>query len=650
MYAGRHGGPAAVRCRLLLLALALAASEALAQDPAVVGQWGPLSSWPVPAVHAHLLPTGKVLIASEFDDGASARSWDPVTGEIKLLPRPGFNIFCAGHSFLADGRLFIAGGHIESDVGLRDSITYDAFTNTWHRTPSMSAARWYPTNTTLPSGDVLVIAGNIDHEEGSNLVPEVYQPASNTWRRLTSARRELPYYPWMFAAPDGRAFCAGSRSGSLWLDTRGTGTWSTGPSKRDGSRSYGTAVMYDEGRILIMGGGDPPKASAELIDLRESSPTWRSTGAMTRKRRQLNATLLPDGKVLVTGGSSGSGFDNSSAPVRTAEVWDPATGTWTALASEARYRGYHSVALLLPDGRVLSAGGRRESSAQVYSPPYLFKGPRPSLSTAPGSVEYGATFTVGTPDAAGVSRVTLVRLSSVTHSYNMDQRFLPLGFTRASGELRVTAPADARRAPPGYYLLFLLNARGVPSVGHMLRVGGSGTPPPPPPPPPGELRAISFGDTWKYDDRGVDPGAAWTSPGYGEAGWKSGPAQLGYGDGDEATRLLKASPISPSYYFRKTVRLDKAVTSARLRVLFDDGVAVWVNGTPVLQRNMGNGTAHGAWASGGSGDNASVTETLPLSPSPFVVGDNTVAVLVKQSSASSSDVSFDLELAVGLAP
>ncbi|MBZ4421381.1 galactose oxidase-like domain-containing protein [Myxococcus sp. RHSTA-1-4] len=632
-----------------MLALALLVAPVAAAQDSVVGRWGPLMSWPEPAVHAHLLPTGKVMFFPEFEAGDTARTWDPVSGVIQVLPRPGHNIFCSGHSFLGDGRLLVTGGHISSDVGLKDVVLYDAFTNTWRDAPDMNAARWYPTNTTLATGEVLVIAGNIDHDAGSNTLPQVYQPATNTWRNLTSARRELPYYPWLFTAPDGRVFYAGYRTECGWLDPRGTGAWSSCPPKRYGSRSYGNAVMYDEGRILILGGSDPPKATAETIDLRESSPVWRATGAMSRGRRQQNATILPDGKVLVTGGSGGSGFDNKSVPVRAAELWDPATGRWTVLASESRYRGYHSTALLLPDGRVLSAGGRGEKSAQVYSPPYLFKGARPSLSTAPASVEYGATFTVGTPDAASLARVTLVRLSSVTHSNNMEQRFVPLAFTVASGGVSVTAPADSRRAPPGYYLLFLLNGQGVPSVGHILRVGGSGAPPPPPP-PTDPARVISFGATWRYDDRGVDLGSGWTAPGFNDAAWKTGPAQLGYGDGDEATALYRATPRQPSYYFRKTVRLDKPITEARLRVLFDDGVGVWVNGKLLYQRNMGNGTAYGAWASGTSGDNAVLTATLPLSPNPFVVGDNVVAVMVKQANSTSSDVSFDLELSLTPAP
>ncbi|MFP2931343.1 galactose oxidase-like domain-containing protein [Pyxidicoccus sp. 3LG] len=631
------------------LVLALLVAPVVAAQDSVVGRWGPLLSWPEPAVHTHLLPTGKVMFVPEFDEGDTARTWDPVTGEIKVLPRPGHNIFCAGHSYLADGRMLVSGGHIDSDVGLRNAVLYDPFGNRWTDVPDMNAARWYPSNTTLSTGEVLVIAGNIDHHAGGNTLPQVYQPGSNTWRDLTSARRELPYYPWTFAAPDGRVFYAGYRSECLWLDPRGTGAWSPGPTKRYGSRSYGTAVMYDEGRVLIVGGSDPPKATAEVINLLASSPAWAATGAMSKARRQLNATVLPDGKVLVTGGSSGSGFDNASRPVRAAELWDPATGRWTVMASESRYRGYHSTAVLLPDGRVLSAGGRDERTAQVYSPPYLFKGARPSITTAPASVEYGASFTVGTPAVSAISRVTLVRLSSVTHSYNMEQRFLPLPFTPVSDGVRVTAPADPRRVPPGYYLLFLLDGRGVPSVGHILRVGGD-APPPPPPPPPGQLRAIAFGDTWRYDDRGVDNGTGWTAPAYGESGWKTGPAQLGYGDGDEATALLRLTPRQPSYYFRKKVRLDKPVTEAQLRVLFDDGVGVWVNGTLLFQRNLGNGTAYGAWASGTSGDNAVVTAPLPLSPNPFVVGDNVVAVMVKQAGATSSDVSFDLELLLWLAP
>src|SRR4029077_18163221 len=238
-----------------------------------------------------------------------------------------------------------------------------------------------------------------------------------------------------------------------YLNTAGTGAWSNvAVLNFTGFRDYGPAVMYDSGKVLVVGGANPPTATAEIIDLNAATPTWKFTGAMHFARRQHNAVILPDGKILMVGGSSGSGFDNSSTPVLPAEMWDPATGQFTVMASIAVYRGYHSTALLLPDGRVLSAGGNVGGpNAQLFSPPYLFAGTRPSIASAPVSAGYGQTVFVGTPDAASISKVTLLKQASVTHTNSMSQGFQSLNFTKTSTGLNVTMPANANLDTPGYY-------------------------------------------------------------------------------------------------------------------------------------------------------------------------------------------------------
>jgi PKD repeat protein len=229
--------------------------------------------------------------------------------------------------------------------------------------------------------------------------------------------------------------------------------------------------MYDVGKILVVGGGDPPMATAEVIDLNAASPAWRFVAPMAVPRRQLNSTILADGKVLITGGSSGSGFDNASAPVFLTEMWDPVTENFTPMASITQYRGYHSTALLLPDGRVLSAGGDVSgATAEIFSPPYLFNGARPTISSSPSLISYGQTFSVTTPDAANIANVNLIRLGSVTHGFNQDQRINHLSFTIGSGTLNVTAPATGNLAPPGPYMLFILNGNGVPSVAQIIQL------------------------------------------------------------------------------------------------------------------------------------------------------------------------------------
>jgi hypothetical protein len=467
-----------------------------------MGQWSSVMTWPsvnsawVPT-HAMLLPNGKVLYFSSYNDGIQPRIWDPATLTVTNAAQPGYNVFCSGHTHLADGRLFISGGHVDDYVGYIHASIYDPNANTWTQVQDMNNGRWYPTNTTLANGDVLTVSGTINGPaccQVYNTTPQVFQVANGTftWRSLTSAVLHLQLYPFMFLAPNGKVFLAGWNPDTRYLDTSGTGAW-TFVANSSQWRNYGSAVMYDIGKIIILGGGGdqaggpPPTNTAEVIDLNAATPAWKMVAPMANRRRQQNATVLPDGKVLVTGGSYASStdsalaFDNWQAPVYAAEEWDPATNTWTTLASAAKYRGYHSFALLLPDGRVLSAGGQMNqfgqangSNAEIFSPPYLFNSTggnatRPTITSAPGSVVYGQQALIGTSDS--IARVSWIRLGAVTHAFNQEQRFVPLSFTAASGGVNVTFPSSANISPPGYYMLFLLNAAGVPSVAKIIKIG-----------------------------------------------------------------------------------------------------------------------------------------------------------------------------------
>lgn len=448
-----------------------------------VGRWDSLVTLPFFPVHDHLLPSGKVMIwpGDGGITGNDPRLWDPATQSVTLLAKPGYDVFCSGHSFLADGRLFVAGGHIQNGVGLPRSSLYDPFANAWIGAPDMNAGRWYPTVITLANGDALVVSGSIDNTVGTNTLPQVYQAGSGTWRNLSGAQLGLDLYPMMFVAPNGRVVNVGPTRTTRFLDTSGTGSWSTLGSSLFGYRSYGSAVMYAEGKILLVGGGDPPTNTAEVLDLNQPTPAWRSTAPMSIARRQVNATLLPDGTVLVTGGTFGPGFNNADTPAHPAELWDPATESWTTLARATVPRLYHSAAVLLPDGRVLSTGGNGQMTPEAFSPPYLFKGARPAMSGVPTTIGYGQRFSVQTADAASVRKVTLIRITSVTHAFNPNQRLNGLGFTPTAGGLEIVAPAGGNVAPPGHYLLFLVNGNGVPSVGSIVQLAAAAPPPPPPP-------------------------------------------------------------------------------------------------------------------------------------------------------------------------
>ncbi|QSQ26578.1 DUF1929 domain-containing protein [Pyxidicoccus parkwayensis] len=613
---------------------------ARAQVPSDVGQWTYLGNWPISATHASLLPNGKVFVFGEFEEGEGPPLlWDPATNTRQSGAVPEYNIFCSGHSLLADGRLLVTGGHIEPHVGLAHTSIYDGATDTWFRGPDMNDYRWYPTNTTLPNGDVAILSGETHGPGMTNQLVQVYQlggPDSgppNSLRDLSTAVKDLPYYPRMFVAPNGRLFFSSPRRATMYLDWHGTGTWWDHGRSLFGGRTYGPAVYFD-GKVMIVGGGDPPTATAEIIDLNQPTAAWRYTASMSLPRRQCNATMLPDGTVLVTGGSSASGFSTASGAVKYAEVYNPATEKWTKWASASDFHGYHATSLLLPDGRVLHGGGRNIHSMEIFSPPYLFKGARPTIASAPDVIEPGKSFTVSSPEVASIRKVTLIGLGSPTHAMDQGQRFLTLGYTAAEGGLTITAPATNVDAPPGPYMLFLVDDRGVPSVGKIVTVALV---------TPKLKRLVSFSDVWKYDDNNVDLGPDWKLRDYNDASWRSGPGQLGYGDGDEGTLLTRTSPAQPSVYFRRHLTLDKPVTRAQLEVLFDDGIAVWVNGVPVYSKNMDNGTGFGEYASD-SASNAFDRASVPLSNNPFVVGDNVIAVMVKQVSGTSEDLTFALGL------
>jgi hypothetical protein len=318
-----------------------------------------------------------------------------------------------------------------------------------------------------------------------NTLPQVWQTASGQWRDLANAQEMEPIsgdlYPRMFLAPDGLVFRADpSPNGKTWyLDASGLGAWIEGPRSNFARiRSYGSAAMYEAGKILSVGGGDPPTNSAEVIDLNEATPQWRAVSPMASVRRYHNATLLPDGNVLVIGGTRSPGFNDATDAVLVAEMWDSKNETWTTMAAMQHERVYHSTAILLPDGRVLAGGGGRPEPGghashrdfEIYSPPYLFKGTRPAITSAPAKVTYGQTFVVKTPDAMSIADVTWIRLPSVTHAFDQNQRLNRLRFLAASGALNVTAPDRANLCPPGHYMLFILNGDSVPSAAKIIQI------------------------------------------------------------------------------------------------------------------------------------------------------------------------------------
>jgi len=462
-------------------------NNAVPGTPEQTGLWSGLFSWPLVAVHAHLLRTGKVLMSDGQGVGTTALVWDPVTNSFVDVSAAD-NIFCGGHAALGDGRILIAGGHAGGHTGLAVTNIFDPATQSWTSAAPMAYPRWYPTVTTLADGRVLVTEGEIACDGCNATIPEIYDPATNTWTPLPGADLSLPYYPHVFLLPDGRLYAAATSEAPIVTSTLdvGTQTWTVVESSR---KDGGSSAMYLPGKIIKAGTSvdpdNPPPASAStayVIDMTQGSPSWRQIASMAFRRTYLTLTLLPDGNVLATGGGTTTNAVGVANGVLPAEVWSPASETWTTLAAMHAPRLYHSTALLLPDARVLVAGGGRfnsnneptdQESGEIFAPPYLFKGPRPAITSAPAQLAYNQAFSVQTPQAASIAKVVLMGTASVTHAINMNQRYVPLTFTAGAGTLSVTAPASANLAPKGYYMLFIIDTNGVPSMATFVNLPGN---------------------------------------------------------------------------------------------------------------------------------------------------------------------------------
>jgi hypothetical protein len=455
-------------------------SAAQADDPSLVGQWSAIQDWPLVAVHTALLPDEKVLMfdAWEPNGAPSARLWNPYTGDFTSVPNTTSGLFCAGQVMLPDGRQLVSGGFENSGGdGIADTNIFNWKSDSWTRVNDMNFERWYPTTIMLGDGRILVLGGQPN--DGSFIhIPEVFDPSTNRWTRLNSATIPVGNYPFIFLMPNGKVFNIFDDDGNSSILNVNSQTWT------DIDLSplfYVNAVMYRPGQLMMVGGANEPGALTYVTDLNQASPEWRATSPMNHSRFLHSLVSLPDGKVLTIGGSTILSLVSTTGILQS-EMWDPDTETWTELTPMQQPRMYHSTALLLPDGRVLVAGGGRLApavdyeTAEIYSPPYLFKGARPTITNAPTRTLYGESMLVDTPDAANIQSVSLVRLSSVTHALNTDQRYIPLDFTTNTGSLTVQSPTNPNIAPPGYYMLFILNENGVPSVAKIVQVNN---PPPP---------------------------------------------------------------------------------------------------------------------------------------------------------------------------
>jgi len=382
-----------------------------------------------------------------------------------------------------------------------------SFTNaaSMHSTPERG--RWYPTVIPLDDGRVMTFGGQ-DNIGNDNNTVEYYTPSAGTWSEefaaVCSTSTDVTacdpnstiglnewypqLYPRMFQLPNGKIFYAGPEPQSSMYDPT-THLWSYAFTHTNYSdiRTYGAAVLLPltpennyNPVVMTMGGNNPATETTELIDLGVSNPMWVNGPLMSRARIEMQAVILPNAKLLIFAGSAND--EDSSTASFTADIYDPTTNTLNqgGAGSTSVPRLYHNTALLLPDGTVMSAGsnpaqGVAEQRIEIYQPAYLFNtdgtlAVRPVVTGVPSQIVGTTQFTLQVPNAADVAHVTIVREGDNTHSFDMSQRAVGLSFSASSGQLTVAGPPSAYIAPPGYYMLFVVNSAGVPSVGQFVQV------------------------------------------------------------------------------------------------------------------------------------------------------------------------------------
>ena len=464
-------------------------------DAHVRGMWSPVYDWPLIAVHAVLMPDGRVLTYGTTETGKQTGStiydiWDgtaaPDTGHLTLPNLTPTDLFCGSQLVLPQSgtKVFLAGGDNwtgtgTTNTGNNNSNVFSGADNLLTPGPNMNRARWYSSSITLLNGESYVQGGS-----GGTDRPEVRQIDGN-FRLLSNANTSsLDFmYPRNFVAPDGRVFGYDSNGRMYYVDPSGTGAITLGAQMGSPRGNDSSAAMFRPGRILQYGG---TSNGAAVIDITSGTPSVTATQSMSSQRRLSTATVLPNGRVLATGGSSV--WNALTNVAYTADIWDPTSGQWSIGASAVKARLYHSNALLMPDASVLVVGGgapgpQNNLNAEVYYPPYLFasngtRAPRPVINAVPEIFEIGKTVMVDTDNPAGVSRVALIKTGSASHGFNMDQRFIDLSFGVAGSKLAVQLPTKAAEAPPGYYMLFVLDAAGVPSEAKIVRIGVAANPNP----------------------------------------------------------------------------------------------------------------------------------------------------------------------------
>ncbi|MET4093097.1 galactose oxidase-like domain-containing protein, partial [Arthrobacter sp. UYCu712] len=464
------------------------------------GSWGPTINFPIIPVAAALLPGNRMLTWSAYSPtsyvgtkGYTQTSiLDLTTGKVtqKEVANTGHDMFCPGTALLPDGKILISGGSSSAKTTL-----YNPATDTWSAGPDMKIARGYQTNVTTSNGEVFTIGGSFSGGIG-NKNGEIWSAAGG-WRTLSNVPVDniltadprggyrSDNHAWLFAAAGGRVFQAGPSSKMNWISTTGNGSITPAGLRADSPDAMnGDAVMYDVGKILTVGGSTaydktPATARAYTIDINSGVKVAR-TADMAVTRSFASGIAMPDGQVIVVGGQATPVVFTDTGARMSPEIWNPATGKWTTLAPMAIPRTYHSVGLLLPDGRVFVGGGglcgdctTNHLDGQIFTPPYLLNADgsartRPTIVTAPATAAAGSTISVST--GSPITKFSLMRMSTVTHTVNSDQRRIPVTASVSGNTSSLKLPADRGVLVPGTYLLFGMDANGVPSVAKTIRI------------------------------------------------------------------------------------------------------------------------------------------------------------------------------------
>ena len=509
------------------------------------GDFGELISWPAVAIHAGLTPDGKVLtygLDANFGlPGTQVNTkfliWDPEQGtsqsafEILDMSHPIDSAFCSGMMLLPDGQMLIAGGAIQGNRDAGNDVVhlYDYRTGNItmlgdeghlmlmedgqhipmpmpmsnpHQMPmadnDLIEARWYPTLTTLPDGRMLIQGGRDALKEYGVITPEIYTPGVGsallpgaTSAQVYSNSEDQWWYPRSWVAPNGQVFGIAGND-MYYLDPTGDGSIEiVGEYNKRTRGEDSTAVMFAPGKILQVGGAlhgnsEGGDNEAWIIDINGEQPVVTSAGSGNYHRVWADSTVLPDGTVFVSGGSSvrNQAFEyrpgEYAEVAYAAEIWNPADNSWTVVDSATDLRLYHSTSLLLPDATVLTAGGTtlgyddEALTGEVYHPAYLYDdsgnlAERPTIASEQKLVDWNQTLNATVGNADRISRVSLVAFGTVTHSFDMGQRFLELDFTQSGNQLNISTPTSANIAPPGYYMVFAFDENGVPSEAHIVQ-------------------------------------------------------------------------------------------------------------------------------------------------------------------------------------